>query len=74
MKIISKPKFFTGIGIFIFLVFSYFIKILVESGSNYEDRDTLLGIIIFHNSIILSIYIIIPLVLIFLGIKKIKIN
>ncbi len=70
MELASKTKFFTGITILTLLIISYFIKINVESGSNYEVQDSLLGIIILHNPIVLSICIIIPLVLIFLRIKK----
>ncbi len=72
MELASKTKFFTGITILTLLIISYFIKINVESGSNYEVQDSLLGIIILHNPIVLSICIIIPLVLIFLRIKKSK--
>jgi len=73
MKLTSKPKFFTGIIILIILIISYFIKINVEIGANYKTLDTLLGAIIFHNPIILLIYIIISLALILLAFKKLKI-
>ena len=70
MKLVSKPKFYTGLIILTFLILSYFIKINIDSGSNYETTDTLLGIIIFHSPIILLVYLSIISALIISGIKK----
>ena len=72
MKIQSKPKFFIGITILAILIISYFIKINVESGANYQTSDSFLGIIIFHNPFVLLVYLAISSALIVLGIRKIK--
>ena len=72
MKIASKPKFYVGIIIAAILIISYFIKINIDTGSNYETTDSILGIIIFHNLIILLIYIAIAVILTAIGIKKIQ--
>ncbi len=53
--------------IIIFLAFSYFIPVEVESGANYVIEDSLLGIIIFHNSIVLILYLATALFLILKG-------
>ena len=73
MKLASKPKFLTGIIIIIILILSYFINIntYAEAGSNYETADKLLGILIFHNPIVLLVYLIAISILIVTGIKKI---
>ncbi|MEK6846884.1 MAG: hypothetical protein AABY16_01820 [Nanoarchaeota archaeon] len=72
MVLASKPKFFAGISIALILIISYFIKLNVEEGTNYQTSDTLLGILIFHNPFILLIYLSIATALIISGIKKIK--
>ncbi len=72
MKLTSKPKFIIGIFALILIILSYFIKINSESGSNYQTQDTLLGILIFHNPLVLFAYIIISFFLIISGIKKIE--
>ena len=71
MKLASNPKFFTGIIILLLLAISYFVKTNAESGTNYQTQDTLLGIIIFHNPIILLVYLAVSTALIISGIKKI---
>lgn len=55
-----RRKFYLILGIiwFIFLGFSYTISLETESGENYKIIDTLLGTIVFHNPVILGIYII----------------
>ena len=72
MKLASKPKFCIGIIIATILIISYFIKINIDEGTNYQIQDTLLGIIIFHSPIIFSIYLAVITALIILGIRKIK--
>ena len=72
MRLSSKSRFYTGIAILIILIMSYFIKMSVESGSNYETQDTLLGILILHKPIFLIVYLIIAVILIITGIKKFK--
>ena len=72
MKLASKPKFYVGIIILIILSISYFIKLNIEEGANYQTRDTLLGILIFHNPLMLLIYLSVAVALIISGIKKIK--
>jgi len=65
MKIEKRINLFLILGlIIIFLAVSYFIKIKAESGGNYYVEDSLLGIIIFHNPLILGIYILIGICLI----------
>ena len=56
MKIKNKKYLRIGIGILATLILSYFIKIPIESGTNYVISDSILGIIIFHNLYILITY------------------
>ena len=70
-----KQKLFLwfGITIIIILIVSTFIKIQVDSGTNYGTNSLLLGILIFYSPIVLLIYIAIALFLIWKGLgKKIK--
>tara|TARA_Y100000034_G_scaffold123127_1_gene169485 strand:- start:297 stop:506 length:210 start_codon:yes stop_codon:yes gene_type:complete len=69
MKIRNKKYFRIGVGILIFLILSYFIKIPIESGTNYLITDSLLGILIFHNLYILIIYSLIATFLIWKSLK-----
>jgi uncharacterized membrane protein len=69
MKIKNKKYFGIGIGALIFLILSYFIKIPIESGTNYLITDSLLGILIFHNLYILIIYSLIAIFLIWKSLK-----
>jgi hypothetical protein len=73
MKIASKPRFILGILVFLILFISYFVRFEIDSGSNYAVRDSLLGIIIFHNFIVLILYALIGIFLILTGIKRVKI-
>jgi surface polysaccharide O-acyltransferase-like enzyme len=57
--------FVVGIVLAVFMFISYFIKINVESGVNYNVQDSLLGIIIFHNPIVLALYLLISITLIY---------
>jgi uncharacterized membrane protein len=69
----KKINLWLGIVFLALLLVSFFIKIPIESGSNYKVFSPLLGIIIFNNPIILGIYILISLILIISGLKgKIK--
>lgn len=72
MKIENKKLFFAGIAILAILLLSYFIKLESESGANFEVKESLLGIIIFHSPIVLSTYLIIAVLLIFFGLRKTK--
>lgn len=74
MGVASKIRFYSGLIIIIILVISYFIKINVDSGSNYQITDTLLGILIFHNISILFAYLMISAILLIIGIKNIRIK
>lgn len=64
-KKINLTLFTTGVTLTIFMFISYFIKINIESGANYNVQDSLLGIIIFHNPIVLAIYVLIVITLIY---------
>ena len=46
---------------------------MVDSEVDYVTFDTLLGIIIFHNIFIFSFYVLIAVLLILTGIKRIRI-
>ena len=48
----------------IFLLIAYFVPLDVETGGNYLVRDSLLGLMIFHQLWILGLYILIGLALI----------
>ncbi|MEK6925463.1 MAG: hypothetical protein AABW71_04480 [Nanoarchaeota archaeon] len=72
MKIVNKLKFYFGILIILFLLFSYFISVNVESGANYIVTDTLLGIIIFHSLFVFIVYLIIAIFFIFTGVRRFK--
>ena len=67
MKIRKPFYFWGGIVIGIFLILSYFIKIEVDSGSNFVTRDSLLGILIFHSPWMLGFDILVVLGLIYYG-------
>jgi len=60
----------SGIFIVLILIISYFIKINVDSGGNYIINERALGILIFHNPFILSLYVLIAVVLIVKGLRK----
>jgi hypothetical protein len=67
MEIKRKWLLWAGgvLGLFIFA--SYFIKFEVEGGGNYVVQDRLLGILIFHNWIVLAVYILIVTFLLIIG-------
>lgn len=73
MKLVSKTKFFIGLFVLAFMLFSYFIKFVSESGPNYIVEDRLLGVIIFHSAFVFVLYIILACFLIFTGVKRIRI-
>ena len=60
----------TGIVILMVLLISYFIRITKDIGSNYEVKDRLLGIFIFHNPFILALYALIASILLVKGMKR----
>ena len=66
-----KQKTYLWIGLIILgiLVISYFIKIPVESGTNFITISPLLGVLIFYKTFILVIYILIALFLVYKGLK-----
>ena len=72
IKIKNKLKlsFWIGLIILILLLAGYFIKINIDSGFNYELKDSLLGILIFHNPFMLGLYVLIAIVLIVNGLTK----
>ena len=74
MKLQNKKTFVLAILILLVLFTSYFIKFQVDEGSNYQTADSFLGVLIFHNPIILVIYITLGLILIFLSFKKLRIE
>ncbi len=69
MKRESK-YFWSGIGIIVFLTVSYFIKITVDAGSNYQTIESLLAILIFQNKYVLLIYLLFALFLIVKGFES----
>lgn len=73
MKIINKKSFYSGISLFIIIIISYFIKFSSSEGPNYIVYDSLLGKLVFHNPLILAIYLLISGTLIFIGTKKLNI-
>ena len=64
----------SGVFILLVLAVSYFINVNAEEGGNYVIQTPLLGILIFHNPLILTLYIIIVVYLIIRGIWKIKLE
>lgn len=60
----QKTMFWIGIIMAVLLLLSFFIKINVDSGSNYIVKDSILGIIIFHNPFVLAFYILITVSLV----------
>jgi len=61
----SNIKIKLGLTWIFILILSYFIKINVESGSNYNVEDRILYIIIFHNPYVLGIYLLLAIILLF---------
>lgn len=61
---------FVGFGILLVLAVSYFIKIEVDSGSNFVVNDSLLGIVIFHNPFVLGLYVLIGGYFLIMDLKK----
>ncbi|MDO8460262.1 MAG: hypothetical protein Q7S74_04085 [Nanoarchaeota archaeon] len=72
LKMQNKVYFWLGIGLLVFLILAYFIKVPVESGQEYYEVSSNIGIIIFYNHFIIGIYILIGIVLIVLGLRKNK--
>lgn len=73
MKVVSKFRIYTGIFIFFILALGYFLRIEVDSGANYTVKDTLLGIMIFHNLLVFVVYLLVALFFIFTGFRKVKV-
>ncbi len=65
----KKIYFWIGIVLLIFLLVSYFIKFEIDSGLNYSTKDSLLGMLIFHNIFVLISYIVLIFFIISRGIK-----
>lgn len=70
MKKIQKISFTLGCGGLTFLVIAYFIPILDDSGANYVVYDSLLGILIFHNVVVLWLYGVVGFALIAWGLRR----
>lgn len=66
----NKLLLWSGLIIIFVLVGSYFVKINIEKGVNYNVKSSLLGIIIFYNPLILGIYLLIAISLIGYYIKN----
>lgn len=73
MKVMNRFRFYIGISIFFILAMGYFLRIEIDSGANYTVKDTLLGIIIFHNLFVFIVYLLIALFFIFTGVRKVRI-
>ena len=74
MKVKNPLRFYLGIILGFFLLISYFINFEIDSGSNYIVKDSLLGILIFHNFFIFAFYVFIALGLIISSLLKFKIK
>ncbi len=74
MKVKNPLRFYLGIILGFFLLISYFINFEIDSGSNYIVKDSLLGILIFHNLFIFAFYVLIFLWLILSSLLKFKIK
>jgi len=70
----NKNYFWCGVILLVLLVLAYFIKFNVDSGDNYVVRDSLLGVLIFHNPFILGLYILIIVALLFRGKSALSLN
>ena len=66
----NRKLIFSGLGIFLVLAITYFIKLNVDDGQNYITVERILGIIIFHNPFVLAIYILVAIILIVKGFIK----
>ena len=64
---LRKKYLLSGIFILLFLVLAYFIPLELDSGDNYVVEDTLLGVVIFHSSIVFLLYLTIGIVLLIIG-------
>ena len=53
-----------------FLLLAYFIPVLDDSGANYQVYDSLLGIIIFHNLLVLLLYVLLSIAFIAYDLRK----
>jgi uncharacterized BrkB/YihY/UPF0761 family membrane protein len=61
---IKKILFWAGISLVAFMILSYFTKLYVDTGANYNVRDSLLGIVIFHSLPVFVAYILIIIALV----------
>lgn len=66
----KKILFLLGIAILVLILISYFIPLTIDQGSNFLVKDSLLGVIIFHNPFILGLYILASLALIIKNWKR----
>ena len=69
MKIKRDFSLWSGIIIVILLLASFFVKIKVDSGANFVIKDSLLGILIFHNPAVFGFYILVVGWLVYQGIS-----
>lgn len=65
-----KILFWIGLIIIVLLGASYFIKINIDSGTNYNVEESILAIIIFQNVWVLVLYLLVCAFLMFFGIRK----
>ena len=73
MKVEKRIFFWIGLIVAFLLLATYFVKIKIDAGSNFIVRDSLLGILIFHNAFVLLIYALVIAFLVLFGLGKIKI-
>lgn len=65
----NKGFFLMGIGWLAFVLIAYFIPLTIDEGANYLVKDTLLGVMIAHNMILLILYILVGIAFISWGLK-----
>ena len=68
---VKSFRFYIGIGIIIFIIATYFINITHATEDNLgrvmQTEERLLGILVFHNPFILSLYVLVAVVLVVYG-------
>lgn len=62
-----KAFLIAGIAWLVFLGVAYGLPVQTEAGDNYIIEDTLLGIAIFHNPLILGLYMLVGVALVAAG-------
>jgi len=72
MKVVSKSRLFFGIVILLLLFSSYFIKIDVDTGDNYQTFSRLTWILVFNSAYVLIAYLLVACFFVFTGFKKLR--